>query len=179
MYMFLSVPCYNGLNFPFHHNSWIFDIFLILPSIKQWHRNQNGIKKLVDFLILHAVGRKFKGGEVVLAGSRAKKYNSRGTKYEHLPTSYPGHFASGQRKWPWHRPVTWPQNLQHLGCSIMIIYAYKYVYRIVIHIVITDRSKQTQCCVYNQRESNKISWLCSVFVVHTSFSNIARNIDDF
>jgi hypothetical protein len=68
------------------------------------------------------------------------------------PTSYPGHFASGQRKWPWHRPVTWPQNLQYLGCSIMIIYAYKYVYRIIIYIVITDRSKHTQCCVYSQRE---------------------------
>jgi hypothetical protein len=60
------------------------------------------------------------------------------------PTSYPGHFASDQ-------------NLQYLGCSIMIIYAYKYVYRIIMYIVIIDRSKQTQCCVYNQRESNKIS----------------------
>jgi hypothetical protein len=66
-----------------------------------------------------------------------------------------------------------------LGCSIMIIYAYKYVHRIMIYIVITDRSKQTQCCVYNQRESNEISWLYSVFVVYTSFSNIARNIDDY
>jgi hypothetical protein len=93
-------------------------------------------------------------------------------------TSYPGYFASGKRKWPWHRPVTWPQNLQYLGCSIMIIYTYKYVYRIIIYILITDRSKLTQWCVYNQRESDKISWLYSVFVVYSSFSNIARNIDD-
>ena len=43
-------------------------------------------------------------------------------------TSYPGHFASSQRKWPRYRPVTWPQNLLYLRCSIMIIYAYKYTY---------------------------------------------------
>jgi hypothetical protein len=55
----------------------------------------------------------------------------------------------------------------------------KFVYGITIYIVITDRSKQTQWCVYSQRESNKISWLYSVFVVYTSFSNIACNIDDF
>jgi hypothetical protein len=91
-------------------------------------------------------------------------------------TSYPGHFASGKRKWPWHRLVTWPQNLQYLGCSIMIIYTYKYVYRIIIYILITDRSKLTQWCIYNQRESDKISWLYSVFVVYSSFSNIARNM---
>jgi hypothetical protein len=59
----------------------------------------------------------------------------------HISTSYPGHFASGQRKWPWHRPVTWPQNLQYLGCSIMVIYAYKYVYRIIIYIVISGGAR--------------------------------------
>ena len=87
-------------------------------------------------------------------------------------TSYPGHFASGQRKWSWHRPVTWPQNLQYLGCSIMIIYAYKYVYRIIIYIVITDRSKQTKRCVYNQRESNKIILYKSCYEQIYSYHNL-------